>query len=79
MPANPNQKKKRIAALAAVTACIKSQEEAMAAQAGAAQPKAAGPVQGAAPLSLWGVSGRQDMMLCRNLMQMKALQGPRRR
>ncbi len=69
-------KKKRVAAIAAVTTYIKSQEEMMAAMAAADQSAEAAPKPVALP-SLWGVSGRQDLMQYRNLMQMKAFHGLR--
>lgn len=67
-------KKKKVAALAAVTAYIKSQQEMMAMQAApsAATAEAAKP---AAMPSLWGVSGRMDIMQMRNMMQMKSFHG----
>jgi hypothetical protein len=69
-----NQKKKRAAAISAVMAYIKSEEEALCMRAAAAAPAAvgAGPL---APVNLWGVSGRQAMMQMRNLMQMKTFHG----
>ena len=64
--------KKLAAALAAVSAYIKSEEEAML----AAAPEMAGaqpaPLTG---LNLWGLSGRQSMMQMRNLMQLKSFSG----
>jgi len=64
-------KQKIAAAIAAVTAYIKSEEEALCLQAAApaARPKPPAP---AAAGSLWGASGRQAMMQVRNLMQLKA-------
>jgi hypothetical protein len=69
------EKKKRAAVMAAVTTYIKSQEEAM-------MMAGSGPVlekevrtTPLPPPSLWGVSGRQDMMNFRNMMQMKAFHG----
>ena len=58
--------KKMAAALAAVTAYIQTEEEALVMPA----PKRPEPrrfEQG----NLWGMSGRQGMMQMRNLMQMK--------
>jgi hypothetical protein len=66
--------KKRAAAVAAVMNYIKSEEEAVAAQAmsgRAAAQQTSGPVS----ISLWGVSGRQAMMQMRNLMQMRSFRG----
>ncbi len=61
-------KKKLTAAVAAVTAYIKTEEEAMMAMA-------ASQADQKQPLVLpnhWGMSGRQTMMQHRNLMQLKA-------
>ncbi len=55
-------KKKMAAAMAAVTAYMRSQEEAAMA---AATPKAV-------PSPVWGMSGRMAQMQLRNMMQMKA-------
>jgi hypothetical protein len=64
---------RKITAIAtAVAAYIKTEEEAlMAGMAGAgpAQPAAGG----AAPQNLWGLSGRQNMMQLRSLMQLRAM------
>lgn len=72
------QDRKKAAAISAVAAYIKAEEaelaiaEAEPAAAGEAQAKAAaGP---AAPIAVWGLSGRQQQMQMRNLVQMKALQ-----
>mgnify|MGYP000672288379 CR=1 FL=1 len=68
-----DQKKKMAAAIAAVTAYIKTEEEALCLQAAAqgeeAPSKAAAPV---GPANLWGISGRQTLMQMGNLMQLKA-------
>jgi len=54
------------AAVAAVAAFIKSEEEALCLQAvPVARPKLA------VRPNLWGASGRQNMMQVRNLMQLK--------
>ena len=53
-------KKKMAAAMAAVTAYMRSQEEAAAA------------VPAIEPSPLWGMSGRMAQMQLRNMMQMKA-------
>jgi hypothetical protein len=61
------QKKKIAAAMSAVMAYIKTQEEAAAMQAQmsmTAQPALA-------PVKLWGMSARQAQMQMRNLMQMR--------
>lgn len=60
-------KKKRAAALAAVSAYIKTQEESAAALVG----DDAGP----RPQTPWGMSHRMDMMAMRNMMQMKVFHG----
>lgn len=70
MKENVKNRKKMAAALSAVSAYIKSGEEMAAMQAPPAV--AAAPEKPAAMPSLWGVSGRQDMMQMRNMMQMKA-------
>ena len=70
------ERKKRAAAIAAVSSYIKSQEEMMAAMAAAAIPVEA-PAKPVALPSMWGISGRQDLMQYRNLMQMKAFHGAR--
>ena len=66
--------KKKAAAIAAVIDYIKTEEEAIMMQAaeGPAEPVAApaGP-----PAGLWGISGRQELMQMRNMMQMKAFHG----
>jgi len=71
--------RKKTAAIAAVAAYIKSQEEAAIfmeprpAKADSIEAPAAGPTpQPVTPV--WRVSGRQQQMQMRNLMQMKALQ-----
>jgi len=69
--------KKRAAAIAAVTAYIKSQEEIMASMAAAAVPVSKPPSKQMAMPSMWGISGRQDIMQYRSLMQMKAFHGAR--
>lgn len=72
---------KMTAAMAAVLYYIQSETEAVIAasaaapSAEAARPEAAAP----APPKLWGISGRQDMMQVRNMMQLKAFHGARAR
>ena len=72
------QDRKKAAAISAVAAYIKAEEaelaivEAEPAAAGEAQAKAA--ARPAAPIAVWGLSGRQQQMQMRNLVQMKALQ-----
>jgi hypothetical protein len=65
-------KKKIAAALSAVMNYIKTEEEAMYIQSLAEPffepiPKA----YAAAPVKLWGMSGRQDQMHLRTMMQMR--------
>lgn len=66
-------RKKKAAAIAAVIAYIRNQEDAAYMQASAAapalQPPGAAP---SAPLKLWGISGRQAQMMMRNQMQLKS-------
>lgn len=67
--------RKRAAAISAVVCYMKSQEEAVAEM----EPEFAevsGPrtPAAAAPAGAWGLSGRQQQMQMRNLMQVKALQ-----
>ncbi len=65
--------KKIAAAIAAVTAYLQQEQEALALQAMDAQAAAATPTAG----RLWGISGRQNQMQLRNLMEMKAFHGLR--
>jgi len=65
--------KKKAAAIAAVIDYIKTQEEAIMMQAAAAPPEPVTAV--AVPPALWGISGRQELMQMRNMMQMKAFHG----
>lgn len=62
-------RKKRAAAIAAVTAYIKSEEETAAVMA--SMP----PAYREKRSPSWGVSGRQSQMQYRNLMQLRAFQG----
>ncbi len=71
--------RKKTAAIAAVTAYIKSQEEAAISME--PQPEQVEGVEmpaksaiSQAPMPVWRVNGRQQQMQLRNLMQMKALQ-----
>jgi hypothetical protein len=64
-------KKKIAAAAAAVTAYIKTEEEAMQAMAAPKIPRPA-----ILPITLWGMSGRQAMMQNRSLMQLKTFHRP---
>ena len=69
-----DNQKKISAAVSAVMAYIKTEEELIAQSA--AMSAAAPCIQKApevpAALKLWGISGRQTMMQMRNMMQMKA-------
>ena len=72
-------KEKQIAAaMAAVMAYIKTEEE-MAYMQAAGQPQARKPVPPPAGLNLWGMNGRQAMMQMRTLMQMKSFHGSKLR
>ncbi len=64
--------RKITAIAAAVAAYIKTEEEALMAQAAGAGPVPPRPGAGA-PVNLWGLSGRQSMMQLRNLMQLRAM------
>jgi hypothetical protein len=66
-----DQKKKMAAAIAAVTAYIKTEEEAVCMQS-AAQGEGAPAPAPAGPANLWGISGRQALMQMGNMMQLKA-------
>ena len=61
--------KRMAAALAAVNAYIQQEEETACAQQLAATLAAPPP---AAQLNIWGMSGRQEMMAMRRLIQMRA-------
>jgi hypothetical protein len=73
MKDNDQTRKKMAAALSAVAAYIKSGEEMAAMQA----PEAEAPApETPAPMpSMWGISGRQELMQMRSMMQMKAFHG----
>ena len=75
-------KKKRAAAIAAVAAYIKSEEE-MCAAADIERGEGMGAVMGGsttfAKINVWGMNGRQYQMQVRNLMQLRAFQGGRLR
>jgi len=69
-----SNQKKLAAAVSGVLAYIKTEEEALyAQQMGAATGQPASPP--AVPVKLWGLSGRQEQMHLRNLMQMRAFKG----
>ena len=72
-----NQKKKMAAAIAAVSAYIQSEEEALCLQAAApAEADRKGPSAPAGPVNLWGLSGRQALMQMGTMMQLKAFHRP---
>jgi hypothetical protein len=65
-------KKKIAAATSAVMQYVRTEEEAVYMQSLALPSEASAmPVAAAAPMKLWGMSGRQAQMQMRNLMQMK--------
>jgi hypothetical protein len=68
--------KKKAAAIAAVIDYIKTEEEAVMMQSAQVPPEPEKAVP-APPAGLWGISGRQDLMQMRNLMQLKAFHGIR--
>jgi hypothetical protein len=72
-----NAKTKHAAAIAAVIAYLRQEEDLLAAQATMMfpAPAAAGPV----PLRLWGISGRQSQMQLRQTMQLRGFHGTRPR
>ena len=64
--------KKAAAAMAAVMNYITTEEEAICIQSMATPAVTPSPASSAAaPMKLWGVSGRQAQMQMRNLMQMR--------
>lgn len=80
MKACTQQSQKMAAAISAVFGYIRSQEEAAAlALAEPAAELLVEPSKPTAPVKLWGISGRQDMMSMRNLMQLRTFQGSKLR
>jgi hypothetical protein len=80
MNASTQESQKMAAAVSAVFSYIRAQEDAAALNVStpvAAQPLVV-PAQAAAP-ALWGISGRQEMMSMRNLMQLRTFQGSKLR
>ena len=67
------QDKKMVAAVSAVMHYLKTEEEFLAMQA-AARPQMPVEAPPAAPVNLWAVSGRQEQMQVRSMMQMKVFQ-----
>ncbi len=80
MKSSTQQSQKMAAAISAVFGYIRSQEDA-AALAMSMDELVAGPVvePSIPPVKLWGVSGRQEMMSMRNLMQLRTFQGSKLR
>jgi len=72
-------KKKKVAAISAVLQYIRTEEEAMAMQAMAAQAAGETAAPAAIAVNAWGMSGRQSMMQLRGLMQLRAFQSARLR
>lgn len=66
-----DNKAKITAAVSAVMAYIKTEEEAVC-MAGMGTAPAPTPPAPTTPLKLWGISGRQAQMQMRNMMQMRA-------
>lgn len=70
-----SNKIKKVAAITAVANYIKSEQEAMAfslarvSDLSVPVPETTAPLT---PVNLWGTSGRQQQMLMRSMMQMKA-------
>lgn len=82
MKASTQQSPKMAAAISAVFDYIRSQEEAAALAVSMAEPAAEPVIEPSKPVSpvkLWGISGRQDMMSMRNLMQLRTFQGSKLR
>ena len=71
-----SDRKKKIAAITAVANFIKSEQEAMAfsmSQDSDLTAPIAQTSEQSPPVNLWGISGRQQQMQMRSMMQMKAL------
>jgi hypothetical protein len=68
-------KKKKAAAMVAVINYIKTEQEAIMLQQMEADQPAAAAAAPAPPAGMWGVSGRQNMMQMRSMMQLKAFHG----
>ena len=81
MKACTQQSQKMAAAVSAVFGYIRAQEEAAAQAMSMAEPAAELLVEPSRPTApaLWGISGRQDMMSTRNLMQLRTFQGSKLR
>jgi hypothetical protein len=73
-------RKKIAAAVSAVFAYMRTQEEMACLQAAEHLPQSDRvPGKAATPVRLWGVSGRQAQMQLRNTMQLKGFHGTKRR
>lgn len=82
MKPDTKQSQKMAAAISAVFGYIRSQEDAAALAMSMAEPvvePVIEPSKPVAPVKLWGISGRQDMMSMRNLMQLRTFQGSKLR
>ena len=79
MKASTQQSQKMAAAISAVLGYIRAQEDAAAMSPAEAEPCAAPSHTAAAPVKMWGISGRQDVMNMRNLMQLRTFQGSKLR
>ena len=82
MKASTQQSQKMAAAISAVFGYIRSEEDAAALAMSMAEPVVEPeiePSKPVAPVKLWGISGRQDMMSMRNLMQLRTFQGSKLR
>ncbi|MFZ2633458.1 MAG: hypothetical protein WA081_00465 [Desulfosalsimonadaceae bacterium] len=77
-----SDRKKKIAAIAAVANYIKSEHEAMAfsqSHGAHSQPVITGTKHAPLVLNSWGISGRQHQMQMRSMMQMKAFHGSKQK
>lgn len=77
MKSSAQESQKMAAAISAVFGYIRSQENAAAVAMDMAEPAAellVVPSKPTAPIKLWGISGRQDLMSMRNLMQLRTFQ-----
>lgn len=79
MNASTQESQKMAAAIAAVFGYIRSQENAMMTAPLAAPTTAAEPPTMTTAVKMWGMSGRQEMMSLRNLMQLRTFQGSKLR
>lgn len=80
MKSSIQESQKMAAAISAVFGYIRCQEDAAAlAMAEPAAELQVAPSKPTAPVKMWGISGRQDMMSMRNLMQLRTFQGSKLR